>query len=153
MGSPLGPTFANYYMGYLEEKVFSAEKCKPTVYARFVDDVFVQVRSIKELNELKELFQSNSVLKFTYEESINSKIPFLDVLVHSTPNGFITTVYHKPTDSGKCLNANSECTDMYKDSVAKNYLNHAYKVSSNWEDFHNEVVHIKQVLINNNTLL
>ena len=59
-------------------------------------------------------------------------------------------MYHKPTDSGNCLNGKSECVDKYKSSVITNYLNRAYKVSDSWQNFHNEVIHIKQVLVNNN---
>ena len=58
MGSPLGPTFANFYMGHLEEKVFEQQN-KPNIYARYVDDVFVQVESEQELIKLKSLFENN----------------------------------------------------------------------------------------------
>ena len=59
-------------------------------------------------------------------------------------------VYHKPTDYGTCLNGNSECVDKYKNSVVVNYLNRAYKVTTNWTDFSQEMQHIKQMLVNNN---
>jgi len=150
MGSPLGPTFANFYMGHLEEQVFSVESLKPSLYARYVDDIFVQIDNVEQLIKLKNCFQHNSVLTFTYELSVNKKLPFLDVMVQASSNKFHTTVYHKPTDHGTCLNAHSECIDRYKDSVIMNYLNRAYKVTVNWKDFHNEVQHIKQMLVNNN---
>ena len=149
MGSPLGPTFANFYMGNLENKVFDKID-KPSIYVRYVDDCFLQIDNEKQLDILKYHFEKNSVLKFTYELSVDKKLPFLDVLVESTQNKFGTTVYHKPTNLGNCLNADSECVDRYKDSVVKNYLNRAYKVSQNWHDFNREVEYIKQILINNN---
>ena len=58
MGSPLGPLFANFFLGYLEDKYFT--KCidfKPSFYVRYVDDTFAlfndkdhieQFRSISE---------------------------------------------------------------------------------------------------------
>ena len=150
MGSPLGPTFANFYMGNLEKTIFSDPDMKPSIYARYVDDTFVQVKDENELIKLKNCFQSNSKLNFTYELSIDNKLPFLDVLVESSDNTFNTRVYHKPTDNGNCMNGDSECVDKYKVSVITNYLNRAYKVSKTWEDFHIEVLHIKQRLINNN---
>ena len=82
--------------------------------------------------------------------SVDNKLPFLDVLVEPCNNTFNTRVYHKPTDNGNCMNGNSECTEKYKISVITNYLNRAYKVSKTWEDFHIEILHIKQRLINNN---
>ena len=150
MGSPLGPTFANFYMGDLEQRIFTDIDKKPHIYARYVDDIFVQVSYIEELQKLQQLFQDNSVLKFTYEMNINSKLPFLDVLVDASQDEFRTKVYRKPTSQGNCLNGRSECTDKYKYSVIFSYLNRAYNTSDNWKDFHEEVLHIKQLLINNN---
>ena len=89
-------------------------------------------------------------MNFTIELNVNNKLPFLDVLVDTSNGKFHTSVYHKPTNTGHCLNYKSECTDKYKNSVITNYLNRAYKISSTWKDFHHEVLHIKQVLINNN---
>ena len=150
MGSPLGPVFANFYMGYLENKVFKEKENKPSIYVRYVDDIFLQIDSVEQLINLKQLFQENSKLKFTYELSVQNRLPFLDVNVTSSNNKFLTKVCHKPTDSGKCLNANSECIERYKNSVVMSYLNRAYKVSHSWKDFHDEVCNIKQMLINNN---
>ena len=123
---------------------------KPHIYARYVDDIFVQVEDVDELEKLKQLFEDNSVLNFTYELNINNKLPFLDVYVDATENQFKTKVYRKPTSQGNCLNGKSECSEKYKHSVISNYLNRAFRTSDNWKDFHEEVVHIKQLLINNN---
>ena len=150
MGSPLGPTFANFYMSHIENNVLSNTTNAPSIYARYVDDIFVQVDNLEQLINLKEQFQNNSVLNFTFEASINNKLPFLDVMVDSSNSKFHTTVYHKPTSHGICLNANSECAERYKNSVVINFLNRAYKVTNSWHDFHNEVLIMKQMLINNN---
>ena len=150
MGSPLGPTFANFYMGNLESKVFKDKEKKPSIYVRYVDDCFVQVESEKALIDIKKSFEKHSVLKFTYELDTNKKLPFLDVLVESTNDNFKSTVYHKPSNPGYCLNADSECVERYKDSVIKSYLRRAYRVSQNWQDFHNEMKYVKQILVNNN---
>ena len=144
------PLLQLFYMGDLEKRVFENQNNKPVIYARYVDDIFVQIENETELIALKQLFQSNSVLNFTYELNVDNKLPFLDVLVDTNNNEFHTSVYHKPTDHGKCLNARSECVDKYKNSVITNYLNRAYKVSSTWEEFHIEVKHIKKKLVNIN---
>ena len=62
---------------------------------------------------------------------------------------YSTTVYRKPTDTGRCLNAKSECPDMYKTSVVRAYIRRTYKNCSNWSLFHKEVVRFKQILVNN----
>ena len=41
MGSPLGPTLANWYMGTIEKKLFANHMPSyPKLYVRYVDDVF-----------------------------------------------------------------------------------------------------------------
>ena len=40
LGSPLGPTLANIFVGYQEIKLFFNVK-KPLIYCRYVDDTFV----------------------------------------------------------------------------------------------------------------
>jgi len=68
MGTPLGPTFANFYMCYLENKIFSEQpNLKPPVYCRYVDDIFLMIDGFQQLEALKNSFTSNSVLEFTYE--------------------------------------------------------------------------------------
>ena len=61
--------------------------------------------------------QASSVLTFTYELSVNGKIPFLDVDIKWQDGQFVTDVYRKTTYDGKLLNAKSECPDRYKSSV------------------------------------
>ena len=43
MGSPFGPLFANFFLGFLEQKYFTewANYVKPTFYVRYVDDTFI----------------------------------------------------------------------------------------------------------------
>ena len=150
MGSPLGPCFANYYMANLENIVLKEIDKKPNIYVRYVDDIFIQVESEEHLKYIKSSFEKSSILKFTHELNIENKLPFLDVLVNNNENIFKTSIYRKNTDKGQCLNADSECATKYKNSVITNYLNRAYKVCSTWQDFTNEVEHIKQLLIDNN---
>ena len=150
MGSALGPLFANFYMGHLEQTVINKKITKPHIYCRYVDDIFLQVNNEQEIIQLKNVFESNSVLKFTYEMNVDKILPFLDVSVDASSDSFKTKTYRKPTDIGSCLNNDSQCTDQYKHSVINNYLNRAYKVSQTWQQFHTEVKQIKQILINNN---
>ena len=150
MGSPLGPCFSNFYMGNLENKIFENSNLKPNIYGRYVDDIFLQIANEQQLIQLKDEFESKSVLKFTYELSVHNKLPFLDVLVNTNNNEFHTTVYRKETNMGFCLNAKSECINKYKQSVISSYVTRAFKITRSWEDFHLECQKIKQILINNN---
>ena len=149
MGSALGPTFANFYMAHLEELLVPTMNPQPTIYCRYVDDIFIQVSDTQHLERIKTDFENNSVLKFTIENNTNRRLPFLDVCVDASGTAFDLSVYRKETNVGTCLNARSECPDKYKASVITSYLNRAYKISSSWENMIQEIDKIKQLLINN----
>jgi hypothetical protein len=55
MGSPLGPTFANFFMAEVENRVLDglSPTTTPTLYGRYIDDIFV-VCSEEVLSLLKE---------------------------------------------------------------------------------------------------
>ncbi|XP_064104335.1 uncharacterized protein LOC135214197 [Macrobrachium nipponense] len=103
MGSPLGVLFANFYMGTVEERVFSQHRC-PRMYARYIDDIFIQADSKEEVEALRQRFLLNSALDFTIEFSSEDRLPFLDVLITKTTLKMTTTVYTKSTNLGLCLN-------------------------------------------------
>lgn len=149
MGNPLGPTFSEFYMCDLENKVLNNEQLKPATYCRYVDDVFVVVRNEGHLKELQQQMQSESVLTFSYELSVNGKIPFLDITVESIDGQFQTSVHRKPTDLGKCMHPNSECPERYKDSAIRAYIHRAYKTCSSQALLQSELRRTKQILVNN----
>ena len=85
MGNSLGVTFANYYMCNLENSVLSdASVIVPEIYARYVDDCYVVVKSESDLMQLIDKFKGSSVLNFTHEIG-GDKLNFLDVSVELTP--------------------------------------------------------------------
>ena len=149
MGSPLGPTFAGYYMGHIEHIVLSDPNVRPHTYGRYVDDIFLQVSNEDQLYALKNAFEQVSVLKFTVELNVDNKIPFLDVMVDGSGLEFKTSVYHKPSIQGVCLNGDSECSEKYKKSTITNYITRAFKISSSWIEFNQEIQFVRQKLVNN----
>ena len=63
MGSPLGVTFANFYMVHVENLVLGSNpQLKPYIYTRYVDDCFLICESIESVQPLIQAFESNSVL-------------------------------------------------------------------------------------------
>ena len=150
MGSPLGPLFANFYMGCLEEEVFSNNPhLKPHIYTRYIDDIFISTQNENNIKEVIHSFESNSKLKFTHEIEQDKKLPFLDVLVERFSESFKTTVYVKSTNLGFCLNASSECPEKYQMSVINSFVKRAMTHCSTWTSTHAELKRVSQVLINN----
>ena len=78
MGTPLGPTFANFYASNLEATVFKNDpSLKPPLYCRYMDDIFLVIDKHDQLIKLKNMFENKSVLKFTFEvECQKKKCPF-----------------------------------------------------------------------------
>ena len=103
MGSPLGPTFGNFYMGHVENTILENSSITPRLYARYVDDIFLEVDSEEQLIKIKEAMENTSVLKFTYELSLNKKLPFLDVLLNNNSKLIETKVYRKKTGKKNVL--------------------------------------------------
>lgn len=151
MGSALGPTFADYYMCHLENKVFDDQPhLKPDIYVRYVDDCFLVVDNIDMLERIKREFERESVLQFTFEKEKKNQLSFLDSLITRQNDKYKTSVYVKSTNHGDCLNYRSICPDRYKTGVIKTLLHRGYAVCSDWQSFHQEIVRIKKLLTNNN---
>ena len=93
MGSPLGPTLANIFVEYYEEKVFSQMQ-KPPTYFRYVDDTFAifdhKAKADEFLTKLNCLHLS---LKWTFEKEKGKCLLFLDVYVQRKDIDFETSVH------------------------------------------------------------
>ncbi|XP_068227972.1 uncharacterized protein [Palaemon carinicauda] len=138
MGSSLCVLFANFYMGVVEERVFSQLEC-PVTYFRNIDDTFVKATSTEAIENLIRTFEDNSILHFTLENSVDNSLTFLDVLISSTKEGFQTTVYTKPTNLGMCLNGESECPARYRASTISAFVCRGFSHCSSWIDTHKEL--------------
>ncbi|XP_045127711.1 uncharacterized protein LOC123514127 [Portunus trituberculatus] len=93
MGFPLGVLFANFYMGVVEEKVFAENPDKkPAVYARYIDDIFINANTEEEVLHLIDNFKKNSCFNYTQELEEESKLPFFDVMVHRSSSSFSTVI-------------------------------------------------------------
>ena len=149
MGSPLGVLFANFFMGCIEEEVFS-EFNSPTIYCRYIDDTFVKISNDCDLLQLKEHFEEKSGLRFTIERSNNGQLPFLDVLLtRQDGNEINTSVYVKKTNSGHCLNGASECPSRYLVATASAYIRRALSHCNTWTSTHKELERAAQQLVDN----
>ncbi|XP_068229709.1 uncharacterized protein [Palaemon carinicauda] len=149
MGSPLGVLFANFYMGVVEEGILTTRVPPRLLPLYCIDDTFVEATSTEAIKNLRRTFEDNSVLHFTVENSVDNSLPFLDVFISSTNEGFQTTVYTKPTNLGMCLNGESECPSRYRALTIKAFVWRALSHWSSWTETHKELERAAQVLINN----
>ena len=105
--------------------------------------VSLQISSMIYIIYLKEQFEQNSVLKFTFEIDTKKSMPFLDVHIRKENQTFSTSVYVKPTNIGDLLNFDSACPDRYKTGLIKGLLHRSFAICDSWESFHDDVGRIK----------
>ena len=115
-----------------------------------MDDLFALFRSPDHLGKFTNYLNSkHKNIKFTYEKESNTSLPFLDILISRSENGFKTSVYHKPTFSGVYSNFNSFIYDEYKIGLVFTMLFRTFSIVSDFSRFHIKVIHFKQILRKN----
>ena len=148
MGSPLGPTLANIFMGYLESKMVD-ELTSQTLYIRYMDDCLVISQSEKANENLfRKLNSLHEKISFTKEVEINSEIPFLDILIKKSNNGFLTSLYRKPSFTGQYLHFQSFCSKRRKINLVRTLYHRACMICSP-EMLKTETEKIKKILVGN----
>ena len=149
MGSPLGPILANIFMCHLENKAMDTYLgIKPLVYRRYVDDCFLVFKSKRLCSAFFDfLNKQHPNITFTREDESNSEIPFLDILIKRNSEGLLdTSIYRKPTFSGLYLKWSSFIPKQFKINLLTCLLNRAWRICSNSDLFHKEVIFIKDTL-------
>lgn len=87
VGSVLGSTLANIFVGFHENHIFSWI-AKLLTYYLYVDDTFCFFGDVMEANFVFSLLNDmHSTLNYFMEIETNSTLSFLDVLVTRTPSG------------------------------------------------------------------
>ena len=101
MGTKMAPNYANIFMGHLEKQLLNLHPVKPTLWLRYIDDIFcIYPGNENEANNFLLFLNSyHHSIKFTADIS-NHSVNFLDVTVLVNDQGKLTTtVYRKPTDT------------------------------------------------------
>ena len=148
MGSPLGPTLANIFVGFCESLLFSKSQ-PPLVYQRYVDDTFAVFPSQADFESFHgQLNDLHPALKFTFETEDHNQLPFLDVLVIKEKGKFVTTIYRKPTFSGMYTRWDSFCPRSRKTNLIKTLVHRAAKICSP-SQLPSELARIKEIFLNN----
>ena len=152
MGSPLGPVLANAFLCH-QETVW-LEECPlsflPVFYARYVDDIFVLLRSKSHIEPLARYMSSrHRNIRFTFEEESNNVLPFLDVNVFRDADKFSSTVHRKDTFSGVYTHFKSFMPDTYQRGLISTLLYRAHEISSSYTSLHDEVENLKKIFAKN----
>ena len=152
MGSPLGPTLANIFLGYNECKWLAdcPDAFKPLYYQRYVDDIFLLFTNIECLEQFKAYMNmQHPNMNFTSELEVDGSLAFLDVFVSRMRGQFVTSVYRKPTFSGVYTHYDSYIPQQYKSGLVYTLLHRSFNICTNWEQIHREIGTIKSVMLKN----
>ena len=151
MGNPLGVTLANFFMAHCEKLLFSSTDLSfPVFYARYIDDIFCIFRSNVDWKPFFSLLNSmHPNLQFTFEESNDSLLPFLDVHVQLREGGGDTWVFRKKTHTNVVLNFQAVAPIKWKSGLIMCFLNRAHRICSSVHLFYKEVAILKSMFIQN----
>ena len=130
MGSPLGPVLAGIFMVTLERWLVPKLNVCINFWRLYRDGTitFVKIGSIEYL--LSVLNNFHPKIKFTYEMEVESKLAFLDILLHRDGHDIITTVYRKVTNNDVYLNWSSFCPREWKQGTFRSLVQRAYIICS-----------------------
>ena len=132
-----------------DQMALGSTSLKPSL--RYVDDTFILWPHQEDvqilLDHVNPIWPS---IQFTMEKEQVNKLPFLDVLVTSTEQGFMLSVYCKPTFTGQYLNFNSHHPYTVKKGIVR-YLQHRAKtISSDTDAYQEEMISLRHNLNCNN---
>ena len=123
---------------------------RPLFYRRYVDDTFALFRYEHHAESFLEFVnRQHQNIRFTMEKEVNSKLPFLDLIISRGDSGFCTGVYRKNTFTGLGMNFYSSCFFNFKLNSILTLLHRAYTHSSNWLSFHDEISFLTEYFNNN----
>ena len=105
MGTKLAPSFANLFMGHLEEKFVYSYHLQPFIWKRFIDDiVFVWTYGHDELDKfVAYLNKCHDSIKFTLEVSC-LQINFLDITITNEHGGSVSYLLYSSEHPRHLLN-------------------------------------------------
>ena len=138
-------------MEYFEEMASGSTSLKPSMWLRHVDDMFILWPHQEDVQILLDHVDSiRPSIQFTMEKEQDNKLPFLDVLVICTEQGFRSSVYRKPTFTRRYLNFNSHHRYSVKKGIVRCLQHRAKTISSDTDAYQEEMISLRHSLHRNN---
>ena len=137
MGTKMGPSYANLFVGYVEKQIFEQYTGPfPDFFGRYIDDCLgtascSRVDLERFINYVNDY---HPALKFTWEIS-EASVSFLDILVSINSNALGTSVSYRPTDSHSYLLFSSSHPNHTKQSIPYSQFLRLRRLCSDDKDF------------------
>ena len=108
MGTRFAPSYADIYMAEVEEHYISTQEYQPSLFLRFLDDIFLIWHHGNESLQLFINGLNNIHTRLRFTASISpTNIAFLDLNVYTENGKLKSDLYVKPTDVHNILPFNS----------------------------------------------
>ena len=146
MGTRAAPSFANIFMADFEDKWVYTYHTQPTVWLRYIDDIFMVWNNDRDSLDqfLLHLNECHHSIKFTSEVS-REHINFLDTTVRlNADRKLYTDLYCKPTDAHNYLLYNSCHPKHLTNSLPYSQLLRIRRICHYLEDFDRNAILIGQ---------
>ena len=150
MGSPVSPIVCNLYMENFEKTALSSAPSPPSMWLRYVDDMFVKIHEYDVDGFTAHINSIDSNIQFTTEPELNNKLPFLDLCIHVKEDwGTNITIYQKSTHTDQYLKFSSNHPLEHKRAVVRTLTHRAKEFVTTSEDQECELKHVRNALRTN----
>ena len=152
MGSPMAPAYASLFMGKLEQDFLKSRSLAPSIWLRFLDDIFmVWDHSIESLHSFIDALNSfHPSIKFTYNISTKT-VNFLDVTVSKSENlEFVTNVYVKSTNVHQYVEYSSCHPKSCKNGIPYSQGKRYRRIISNDKKFEESILQLRDFFLERN---
>ena len=145
MGSSMAPSYASLFMGKFEEDFLQSRTLAPTVWFRFLDDIFmIWDHTYEELESfISDINSFHPCINF-FCSTCKQCIPFLDVqVIKSSSIRVETDIYEKPTNNHQYLDYTSCHPKSCKDGIPYSQSKRYRRIISNYANLQSSLVRLK----------
>lgn len=140
MGKRFAPAYANIYMADWEETAFRKCNKTPTLYLRYLDDIFgIWTHSLEDFQEFTNILNNHHTHIKIETTTHPTEIHFLDIttfkdLTFNSTGILNTKIYFKPTDTHSLLHKDSHHPRHVFRGIIKSQLLRFYRYCSKRQD-------------------
>ena len=148
MGTRMAPSYVNIFMGKLENTILQTVDKTPTVWWRYIDDIFAIWPHGEECLEqfIHTINNIHSTIKFTAEWS-NESVTFLDVNIFLKDGHIVTDLFTKPTDTHQYLHQRSCHPSHQKSTIPYSQALRLRRICSQEPDYFTHTKELRQHLV------
>ncbi|XP_060600672.1 uncharacterized protein LOC132754094, partial [Ruditapes philippinarum] len=148
MGSSMAPAYASLFMGKLEKDFIESRNIKPTLWLRFLDDIFLIWDDTREEleNFIRDLNDFHPTIKFTQTIS-SSCVDFLDVRVSKNDCTLSTNIFVKNTNNHQYLHYTSCHPKACKNGIPYSQGKRYCRIISDDSTFEDSLVDLKDFFL------